>query len=266
MIKDTTAHIDVSVITVTMNSLKTIPELMESLYDNGKPEVSFETIIIDNCSKDGTVDFIRKHYPQVRIIENTSIKGFAENNNIGIRHSLGETIAVINPDVIILPGALDILVSYLRQHPNVGIVGPKLLNKDYTVQESIRRFIDARTLFFRVLYWGKSVENNQKLRHYLMLDSDKNGISEVDWIIGAAMIVRREAIQAIGAFDEKFFLYIEDQDWCYRMWKAGWSVHFNPNAVMIHDHQRESVKKIFTKKLLFHAKSLLYFLWKHKRF
>lgn len=201
----------------------------------------------------------------VRIIRNSKIKGFAENNNIGIKESQGIVVGVINPDIEILNKSIDQLYDFLVTNPDIGIVGPKLLNVDQSIQESVRKFINFRILLFRIIYWGKTIRSNPALSNYLMLDYDKDKPMKVDWVIGAAMFISRRAINQVGLFDEKYFLYIEDQDWCFRMWQKGWKVYYNPDSVMIHNHQRDSVKKI-SRKTLYHAYSLFYFLVKFKRF
>jgi hypothetical protein len=260
------SEINVSIVIVTMNHLKFLKKLLHSLYETNTPNISFEVILVDNCSIDDTVSFIRNKYPQIKLIVNTSIKGFAFNSNLGMKNSHGKYVLLLNPDIILLPKAIDNLYSFMEENKDVGIAAPMLLNADLTYQNSVRRFIDFKVLYHRILQWGNDKSTNPAVNYYLMGDLDKEKTQPVDWAIGAALFVRRDAIETVGMLDENFFLYIEDQDWCYRMWQKGWKVYYVPNSKMIHDHQRASIKNGFNNKTLYHAKSLGYFFWKHGLF
>ncbi len=254
----------VSIITVTMNHLPLLKRYLESVDRYVNDAHNVELLIVDNCSTDGTVEFVRKHYPRVRLFVNNRVRGFAANNNFAIRHSRGEYILLLNPDIELLPDALENLLEFMETHPDVGLAGPKLLNPDLTVQYSSRRFINAYTLLLRLLNWGADTPRQERLIEYLMKRMDRRYPQPVDWLIGAAMIVRRQAVEDVGLMDENFFLYIEDQDWCYRMWKAGWKVYYLPNSQMIHVHQRASVRRVMLRLTYHHARSLFYFLFKHR--
>ncbi len=254
----------VSIITVTMNHLPLLKRYLESVSRYVDDSHDVEMLIVDNCSTDGTVEFVRQHYPWVRLFVNNRVRGFAANNNFAIRHSRGEYLVLLNPDIELLPKALDNLLGFMESHPDVGLAGPKLLNQDLTVQYSSRRFINAYTLLLRLLNWGADTPRQERLIEYLMKRMDRRYPQPVDWLIGAAMIVRRQAAEEVGLMDEKYFLYIEDQDWCYRMWKAGWKVYYLPNAQMIHVHQRASVRRVMLRLTYHHARSLFYFLLKHR--
>jgi N-acetylglucosaminyl-diphospho-decaprenol L-rhamnosyltransferase len=132
----------ISIVTVGMNHLNHMKGLLYSLYIEHRPSMNFEMIYVDNCSHDGTVSFIKDEYPQVKIIENQTIKGFAYNNNLGVSYALGNFIAIINPDIILTKNCLTILVETLKENTNIGIAVPRLYNTDGTIQKSIRRFIN----------------------------------------------------------------------------------------------------------------------------
>ena len=253
-----------SIITVTMNHLPLLKEFLASVDRALTGRNDYELIVVDNCSTDGTVRYIQRHHPNVKVYVNNRVKGFAANNNFAIQRSKGDYILLLNPDIQVLPDSIDNLIRFMEEHPDVGLVGPKLLNPDFTVQYSSRRFIDGYTLLLRLLNWGSDNPQQTRLVEYLMKKMDRSHSQPVDWLIGAAMIVRRKAILDVGLMDENFFLYIEDQDWCYRMWKAGWKVYYLPEAQMIHVHQRLSVKRLVWKMTYYHAKSLFYFLLKHR--
>lgn len=131
----------ISVITVGMNHKKFISSLYPSLYGEGSPSCDFEAVYVDNCSTDGSVEYLRENYPQVKVVVNDYPRGFGENNNIGAIMAKGDYLAIINPDIILHKDAIDTAVSYLQQHPEAGIVTPKLLNPDGSHQFSVRRFI-----------------------------------------------------------------------------------------------------------------------------
>jgi N-acetylglucosaminyl-diphospho-decaprenol L-rhamnosyltransferase len=251
-----------SIITVTMNHLSQVKELLFSLYKECIPEVDFEMIIVDNCSNDGTVDFIAKEYPQVKLIRNRKVYGFAKNNNIGYKCAKGEYIGIVNPDIIILPNSIDQLVSFLDNHQNVGICCPMLLYPDHSLQYSVRKFITPISLFYRALSLGKDDVDNRK-NSYLIKEIDSSlEYMNIDWAIGAAYFVRRNVFERIGGFDEKFFLYVEDVDLCLSVKKKGYDVVYLPNVKMIHAHNRKSTKSI-NRYTFIHLKSFLYYFWKH---
>jgi GT2 family glycosyltransferase len=246
-----------------MNHLAHLRGLLQSIYNCPSVSVPFETIVVDNCSSDGTPDFLRACYPEVRLMPKQNSDGFAANNNIGIRKSRGDFVLLLNPDVVIQSRSVETLLDHMLTHPSVGIGGPQLLNTDLSPQFSCRRFVNVYTVLLRALNWGKDESSREELRRYLMMDVDLSEAQAVDWVIGAAMIVRRKAFDQVGLFDERFFLYIEDQDWCFRMWREGWQVNYIPQAKMIHSHQRSSVRSRISLKTFHHVKSMAYFLGKH---
>lgn len=257
--------VSLSIVIVTMNSMKTLPALFKSFIDENIPAISHETIVVDNCSTDGTWEYISTNYKNIKLIRNIEIKGFAENNNIGMKYASGKYIAIINPDIIFMPESIDLILSFMKVHPDIGILGPCLLNKDGSIQKSARKFINIKTVFLRLITFANDNSKNAHLLNYLSPYDNCIPAQEVDWVIGAAMFVKKEALSIVGVFDERFFLYIEDQDWCFQMWKNNWKVCYYTEPKLIHDHQRSSVKK-FNKKTFWHLKSMLYFLYKNNLF
>jgi len=258
--------IDVSIVIVAMNHLSKLKNLLESIVDMGKTNFTYEVVLVDNCSKDGTIEYVTQNYPNIKLSINDKIEGFAYNTNYGVSMSKGEYIFICNPDMILLKGSLDKLLAYAIENPKSGIVSPQLLNSDYTYQPSIRKFHSIKLLFWRIMSGASDQSKNKTVTDYLLLDFDKTIVQPIDWAIGAAMLISRDLyINKLSGFDEKFFLYVEDQDICLRAWKLGYEVTYNPASVMIHDHQRSSVKKI-NKLTWFHFKSLVYFIFKHNLF
>lgn len=218
-------------------------------------------IYVDNCSTDGSVEFLKNNYPQVKIIRNKKALGFGENNNKGVLAARGEYIAVINPDIVLQVDCLKILYDYAVQHPEAGIIVPKLLNPDGTLQHSVRRFIDLKSLIARGLTKGKDDSKNTKVGKYLCKDIDSDSTQEIDWAIGAAFFMHRKLYAELGGFDTDYFLYMEDEDLCLRSWKWGRPVVYHPQARMIHNHLRASSK--LGKKMLIHIRSMMTFFRKH---
>jgi GT2 family glycosyltransferase/lipopolysaccharide/colanic/teichoic acid biosynthesis glycosyltransferase len=166
---------------------------------------------------------------------------------------------VLNPDIVVLPGALDRLVEFMDEHPEVGIAGSKLLNEDGSLQYSCRRFYTFWTLVLRRTPLGRLFKNGRTISNYLMLDYDHEQSREVDWVIGACMIVRKEALADFGGMDERFFLYFEDVDWCYRVWQSGWKVWYVADSVMRHSYARESARPGLSKQIITHGLSMIHF-------
>lgn len=254
----------ISIITVGMNHLKYLKELFTSLYITNPPDVNFEVIYIDNCSKDESVDFIRNNFPNIKVFVNEKPLGFGENNNLGVSFSNGEYIAIINPDIVLLKDSLDELYNYLFEKEQDCIVVPQLLNPDYSIQYSVRGFMTIYIFLVRFLSRGKDETNNKTIRNYLYKDIDYNKVQSVDWAIGAALFMKKKLFDRLNGFDEDYFLYFEDVDLCYRSWKLGCPVIYYPKSKMIHNHLRASAK--ISKKTVMHFKSMFTFFNKHGYF
>lgn len=254
---------EISLIVVGMNHLKYLKVLFSSIHGVGRPKCSFEVIYVDNCSKDGSVEFLNEFYPDTKIIVNTTPLGFASNNNLGARIAKGKYYAIINPDVILLEGSIDNLYSHLKDNQHIGILVPKLLNSDLSIQYSVRKFINLKILFLRVLTKGDDNYNNKVIDDYLLKNFDTEKVQSVDWALGAAMIIESTWFWSLGGFDDKYFLYLEDEDLCLASWKKGKPVVYYPESQMIHDHQRSSNKSLLNKNKLLHIKSMFRFFLKH---
>lgn len=253
---------NISIITVGMNHLVYIRDLYRSLYsENTRPTTDFEAIYVDNCSTDDSVEFLRKEYPQVKIIQNSTPKGFGENNNIGALASVGQYLAIINPDVCLQHGSLDALYAFMEGNREVGIAVPHLLNKDLTHQYSIRGFITPKILVNRILSRGKDSTDNKAVAEYLCKDINTDETQAVNWAVGAALFVSRETYSRLAGFDKDYFLYMEDEDLCLRSWQMGKAVVYVPMARMVHNHLRASAQ--IGKKAFMHMKSMMTFFKKH---
>jgi len=247
-----------SVVIVSYNSSAVLGECLSSILETGS-NTHFEIIVVDNRSTDGTPDYIREHHPGVRLVENQRNLGYSRAVNRGIMESEAEYVLVLNPDVVVLPGSLDALVAFLENHDDAGIAASKLLNADGSLQHSCRRFYTLWTLLLRRTFLGKIFRNSDAIRRYLMLDFDHASSRPVDWVIGACMLVRKRALADVGLMDERFFLYFEDVDWCYRMWRGGWKVYYVADSVMRHRYARSSATAGVSKTVVAHLMSLVHF-------
>jgi len=205
-------------------------------------DFKYEIIVVDNKSNDGCEEMIKKNFLQVKFIAAKNNRGYATGNNLGIKNSQGKYIVIINPDVAVFPATIEKLFKYLEANPEVGIVGPKLLNPDQTLQYSCGIFPDWRLPIYRRSLLGKTNRGKKWLKKYLMISWDHNEIKEVDWLFGAFLFIRKSCLDKVGLFDERFFLYLEDTDLCRRFWRNGYKVVYNPEVSVIHYHQRNSAE------------------------
>jgi GT2 family glycosyltransferase len=188
--------------------------------------------------------------------------GFARGYNQAAAQARGRHLLLLNPDTVTRPGALRRLVEFLDAHPKAGAVGPRLLNSDGSLQYSCRRFPHPLAALFRNTPLGKLFPRNRYTRAYLMTDCDHSREAEVDWISGAAMAIRREAWEQVGGFDEGFFMYAEDMDWCRRARTAGWEIWYAPGAEIVHHIGRSSDQVPLKMVIQFH-RSMARFYRKH---
>ncbi|MBD3178150.1 MAG: glycosyltransferase [Candidatus Latescibacteria bacterium] len=253
-----------SIIIITHNSSEVVDKCLSSLNSH-PPSCSFETIVVDNASSDDTVKLIQNDFPEVRLLPNDINKGYSRGINQGISASKGEMILILNPDIIVREGAVDRLVDFMKKHPEAGISGSRLENTDGSLQYSCRSFYTVRALLLRRTFLGKIFPRAKSLREHLLTDFDHRTVREVDWLIGACMMVRRSAIENAGMMDERFFLYFEDVDWCYRMKQHGWKVYYVPGSVMTHYYERASAGSLINRSLLIHLVSLLRYYEKWNR-
>ena len=253
---------DLSIIIVNYETRNLLEQCLNSIYSENY-HFSYEVSVVDNDSKDSSIEMVNKKFPQVKLIENRNNLGFAAANNQALRRSNARYLLLINPDTVVLPDSLNVMVEFMDEHPEAGIAGCKLLNPDYSLQYSCRKFSNFATFFLRGIHLDSIFPNNTILRKYMMFDWDHNQVREVEWVLGSCMMVKKKAIEQVGMLDENFVLYFEDQDWCYRMWKHGWKVYYVPQAQMIHYYQRRSAKQFLNVLTWTHIKSMLYFFKKH---
>lgn len=250
---------DVSVIVVNWNTRDDLRECLTSLQPSLHPGVQTEVIVVDNASWDDSVAMVKREFPEVKIIENRLNEGFGKAHNRGAGIAQGRYLMLLNPDAKAHPSALKELVAYADAHPDIGILGPKVLNPDGSLQYSCRRFPVYEAGLFRNTFLGRLFPQNRFVRDYMMTDFDHASTIEVDWLSGCAMLIRREAWQQLGGFDEQFFMYCEDVDLCWRAHEAGWKVTYHPEAVVTHAIGRSTDRAVNAMIRQFHRSHLLFF-------
>jgi len=207
---------------------------LESVYRTIE-KIQFEVILVDNSSKDDGLESILKRYTKIQFINNSKNVGFARANNQGAKIASGNFLFFINPDTIMTKGAVESMLDYIRSDSSIGILGPKVLNPDQTIQYSCRKFPTIWSgLFNRYSLMTRFFPNNRYSRDYLMLDYDHNSISSVDWVSGCCMMVPHSTFKKADGFDENYFLFIEDVDLCQAIKKRGLKVVYFPNAKIFH--------------------------------
>jgi hypothetical protein len=221
-----------------------------------------EVIVVDNASSDGSPAMVRSRFPAVKLLQNAENVGFSRAYNRALQEATGRYLLVLNPDCVIHPGALSRLIEFMESNPEAGAVGPRLLNADGTLQFSCRRFPTFAAGLFRNTPLGRIFPGNRYSRQYLMMEWDHSLPQEVDWISGAAMLIRRPTLEEVGPLDEGFFMYCEDVDWCYRARQKGWKIYYLPTAVITHLIGRSSDQRPRAMVVEFH-RSMRRFYRKH---
>lgn len=223
----------VSVCIVTWNCRSLVVECLESFFFQPQG-TQFEVIVVDNASTDGTPEAVAEAFPQVKLIRNVENRGFAAANNQALREAHGDYLFLLNPDTVLPPDALGELVRVADAFPQAGAIGPRLLNPDGSLQYSCRRWPSVKAALFRNTLFGRLFPGEPWTKEYLMMDWAHDEVREVDWISGAAMFLRRQAVEQVGLLDEAFFWGSEDVDYCRRLRQAGWKVLYSPQPAIIH--------------------------------
>ena len=244
---------DFDIIIVNYESSPLTVECIESIYRY--VDANHVAIwVIDNGSSDGP-EQIKARFPKIHLCRNSENIGFAAAVNQGVEKGRVPYIVLINPDASVQEGLFDQAVQYFKVHPDVAILGPRILNADGTTQASARSFPTPLTALFGRRSWlSRFFPNNRFTRANLLADEivNKNEPTTVDWVSGACMMIRRRAVEEVGLLDEAFFMYWEDADWCRRMWNRGWKVVYYPNASVIHTAGESSRKNHLQASLAFH--------------
>jgi len=251
---------DISIIIVNWNVCELLRRCLASIEQN-RGDLSLEVIVVDNASTDDSVRMVQQEFPWARIISSPENLGYTGGNNLGAQDIGGRHLFILNPDTEIVSKAMEQMVAYLDEHPAVGAVGPQLLNTDGTVQSSRRRFPQLVTAFTdgAVPHNRRWFPNNRFEQAYFMVDRPDNEIQSVDWLVGAALMIRGKTWQQVGPLDDQFFMYYEELDWCNRCKSAGWEIHYLPTAQVVHHHKGSANQIGSTSRIRLYRSKIQYF-------
>lgn len=224
---------DLSIIIVNWNTRELLRRCLASIYRHSAG-LEFAVWVVDNASTDGSAEMAAREFPQARLIRNQENVGFSRANNQALRQAEGRYLLLLNSDTVLQENALRQMVAFMDAHPTVGIAGSRLLNADGTWQPSCdlfprKPFAMLRDKLADALFPGTPVKWEDRMRQWNARDN-----FPVDYVIGAVLMIRRETFAQIGGLDERFFMYAEDIDWCYRAARAGWATHYVGTAAIVH--------------------------------
>lgn len=235
---------DISIIIVNYQSKIKLLNCLKSIVESDLVGLSYEIVVVENASGDNLSDLV---YPHLKVVESEANLGMGKGNNLGINHSSGEYVLISNPDIIFSPEAIKGMYFYLKDNPQVGLVGPKLLNPDGSLQYSCVRFPKFYTPLLRRTAVGQLFPG--RVDHYLMKHANHDEVQAVDWLLGACFMVRRAEING-ALFDERYFMYFEDVDLCRQVRMRGQEVVYFPQVHVTHDHLRQSARLPWYQSLL----------------
>lgn len=245
-------RVDLSIVLVNWKTVQLTAEALASVIEHTR-DIEYETIVVDNGSRDGSIETLRARFPSAILIENPDNRGFSKANNQGLRVARGRYAVLLNNDTVQVADALGAAVRYMDAHPDVGALGIRHLNADASrsVQPSCFAFPRAWHSILDVL----GLRFGPAGRGVMLTECD------VDWVCGSFLCVRRECLDAVGLLDERFFIYDEDIDWCRRAWQCGWKVRFWPGTAMI--HLGAAAGPYMRDKTFVHFRSRLSYITKH---
>jgi len=253
---------DVSIIIVAWNVRKFLYDCLKSVYDQTSG-IEFEVIYVDNASEDGSVEMVRKEFPQVRIIENEENKGFITANNQGIEIAQGRYILLLNSDTVVLDNAIAKTVAFADAHAEAAVVGCKVLNPSRTLQRNCFMYPSILNLFLYATFLYKIFPKSKFFGRERMTWWDFGDVREVETICGCFSLVRKKAIEQVGLMDPMYFVYGDDPDWCYRFKEAAWKIMFTPVPEIIH-YGGQTTRQLATEFGLQKSGSRLIFMKKHR--
>jgi hypothetical protein len=246
------ASTDVAVVVVTHDALPWIEQCLESVR-------GVSSVVVDHGSRDGTLDLVRERFPEVRVLEAEN-RGLGAGWNAGIRESDSRYVLLLNADAWLVDDALARLVDFANARPGAAIVAPRLLNPDGTLQRSVRGFPTLWRLGTEYFFLRKLAPGSSLLNAFYAGGFDHDEVRQAEFVMGACMLVRRDAIDEVGLLDEDYFLFSEETDWCFRFRRAGWEIVFFPGAECVHVGGAAHGGRLYRENLRGH----LLFFWKHR--
>jgi GT2 family glycosyltransferase len=258
--------VDISICIVNWNVSALLRDCLNSIYQNTK-DLTFEVIVVDNDSKDDSVAMVKSEFPQVELIENKTNAGFTKANNQAINIAKGKLIMLLNPDTELIGNTMRQMMDFMDNHPECGVLGPKLLNTDGTLQRSVKTFPTLEVMLYNVLFLDSLFPRSRVFGKHFMTWWDFDNIMEVDQPMGSALLIRRDVLDTVGLFDQNIYIWFDEVDLLYRINKAGWKIFFTPFAQIKHHlsksfKQWKSFKQIMNGTIIY-RKSRNYFFRKH---
>ena len=247
------------------------PELLRLCLNSIKKStigVRHELVVCDSKTLEETETMMREEFPDISFFPDKKNIGFLACVDKGLDHCRGEYILILNGDIIVKPDSIQKMYDYIASDKSIGMIGPKLLNFNGAFQESCFRFYKPMTIVYRRTFLGKLPFAKKHLDQFLMRDYDHAEPREVDWLMGSSLMVSKEAVNKVGRMDSRYFMYMEDVDWCIRFWENGFKVVYYPLASMHHYHGKGSskgsaIKSLISSKLAWtHIMSALKYFWK----
>jgi GT2 family glycosyltransferase len=236
--------LELSVVIVNFNTADLLRSCLESVFASSGPS-SYEVIVVDNGSSDDSVSMVRQEFPRARLIANEANCGYACANNIGLCEARGRYMLLLNPDTVLPQDALARMLDFMGEHPDAGVSGPKLILADGSLDLACRRsFPTVEVAFYRLIGLSRRYPKHPRYNRYNLGHLDPDQVAEVDSVVGAFMLMRRQALTEAGLLDERFFMYAEDIDLCYRIKvNHGWKVYYNPQVEVTHFKSRATVRR-----------------------
>ncbi len=254
---------EVSIVIVNWNTRDLLRDCLASIIRETR-QISYEIIVVDNASGDGSASMCRQEFPHVILVESDTNRGFAGANNMGMRVASGRYVLLLNPDTIILDDAIGRCIAYAHQHTDIGVLGCKVLEKDGQLQRTGFAFPSAWTLFLSLSGLSRLFPRSPVFSKPQLGWWDRDSIEDLDVVSGMFMLVRRDAIEQVGMMDESYFVYAEEADWCFRFAKAGWRRVFYPDAEIIHvDGGGKSTSQVNVRMLVQLQKSMMIYFRKN---
>ncbi len=227
------SQIDISVIIVTWNSEEWIKICLDSILATSA-DLKIETIVVDNFSKDKTLEILKAYNSQIKLIQNPSNLGYAKGCNQGLKIAQGNYILLLNPDTEITENSLKKMRDFMEKTPEAGALGPQLVDFEGQIQPSCRRFPNYKLLLWELTGLSRLFSKSKIFGAWKMGGFDFRSTREVEQPMGSALLIRKKVIDQIGLMDERFFLFYNDVDFCYRIKQAGWKIYFYPEAKIFH--------------------------------
>ncbi|MBU3091659.1 glycosyltransferase family 2 protein [Clostridium sp. CF011] len=254
---------DLSIVIVSYNTVDLLRDCLSSVIQNTE-NIEYEIWVVDNQSKDGSATMVESEFPQIKLIRNSINGGFSQANNLAIRQCRSSKyVLILNPDTIVPKGTLVECVDFMEKDKEIGCLGCKVVKVNGTLDKACKRgFPSPWNSLCYLMKLDKLLPNNKKFGGYNATFIHEDEESEIDSLVGAFMMLRKEAIEQVGLLDETFFMYGEDIDWCYRIKQAGWKNYYHPKVRIVH-YKGESSKKQSTRMIGEFHKSMFIFYNKH---